>query len=68
MLLEDESGKEYRYHIVGSDEAEPARGRISILAPLARTLIGKKVGDTVTAQLPGGTKTFEILKANFPLE
>jgi transcription elongation factor GreA len=66
VLLEDESGKEYRYQIVGSDEAEPTRGKISILAPLARTLIGKKVGDTVTAQLPGGQKTFEILRANFP--
>ena len=49
---------------VGSDENEPAKGLISILAPLARTLIGKSVGDTVTAQLPGGKKTFEILKAN----
>ena len=68
VLLEDEAGKEVRYQIVGSDEAEPPKGRISILAPLARTLIGKKVGDTVTAQLPGGTKTFEILKANFPWE
>jgi len=68
VLLEDETGKEVRYQIVGSDEAEPARGRISVLAPLARTLIGKKVGDRVTAQLPGGTKTFEILKANFLLE
>jgi transcription elongation factor GreA len=65
VLLEDESGKAYRYQIVGSDEAEPTRGRISILAPLARGLIGKKVGDTVTAQLPGGTKTFEIREANF---
>ncbi len=35
------------------------------MAPLARTLIGKKVGDTVTADLPGGKKTFEILEANF---
>ena len=68
VLLRDEAGKEVRYQLVGSDEAEPPKGRISILAPLARTLIGKKVGDTVTAQLPGGTKTFEILKANFPWE
>jgi len=68
VLLEDEAGKEVRYQIVGSDEAEPPKGRISILAPLARTLIGKSVGDTVTAQLPGGKKTFEILKANFPWE
>ena len=66
VLLEDESGKEIRYQIVGSDEAEPARGRISVLAPLARTLIGKRVGDTVTAQLPNGKKTFDILEVNFP--
>src|SRR2546423_1488183 len=65
VVLEDESGKEYRYQIVGSDEADPPRGRISILAPLARTLIGKKVGDTVKAQLPAGTKTYENLKAKF---
>jgi len=66
VLLEDESRKEIRYQIVGSDETDPARGRISILSPLARTLIGKSVGDRVTAQLPGGTKTFDIVKANFP--
>ena len=66
VRLEDEAGKEVRYWIVGSDEAEPSKGRISILAPLARTLIGKRVGDSVTAQLPGGKKTFEILEVNFP--
>ena len=66
VKLEDEAGKEHRHWIVGSDEAEPARGRISILAPLARTLIGKRVGDRVTARLPGGPKTFDIIKANFP--
>jgi transcription elongation factor GreA len=66
VRLEDQSGKESRYQIVGSEESDPASGRLSIMAPLARALIGKKVGDTVTAQLPGGTKTFEILEANFP--
>jgi transcription elongation factor GreA len=65
VRLEDESGKALRYWIVGSDEAEPPRGRISILSPLARTLIGKRVGETVKAQLPGGAKSFEILDANF---
>jgi transcription elongation factor GreA len=68
ILLADDAGKEYRYQIVGSDETDPTKGLISVLAPLARTLIGKSVGDTVTAQLPGGRKTFEILKANFPRE
>ena len=66
VRLEDESGKEVTYQIVGSEESDPTRGRISILAPLARTLIGRKVGDTVTAQLPAGKKTFQILAANFP--
>jgi len=65
VLLEDQTGKEVRYQIVGSDEAQPASGRISILSPLARTLIGKRVGDTVTAQLPAGTKTFDVKQANF---
>ena len=64
--LTDETGKEIRYWIVGSDEADPARGRISILSPLARTLIGKRVGDSVKAQVPGGAKSFELLDANFP--
>jgi transcription elongation factor GreA len=67
VLLEDGDGKRVRYQIVGSDEADPANGRISVLSPLARTLIGKTVGATVTAQLPAGPRTFEILEANFPL-
>jgi len=66
VLLEDEGGKEVRYQIVGSDETDPSVGRISVMSPLARTLIGKRVGDSVTAQLPGGNKTFDILQVNFP--
>jgi transcription elongation factor GreA len=66
VRLADETGKEHRYWIVGSDESDPSTGRISILSPLARTLIGRRVGETVTARLPGGTRTFEILEANFP--
>ena len=66
VSLEDEAGKGVRYQIVGSDETDPQNGRISVLSPLARTLIGKRVGDTVTAQLPAGKKTFDILEVNFP--
>jgi transcription elongation factor GreA len=66
VCLEDDAGKEVSYQIVGSDEADPPSGRISILAPLARTLIGKRVGDNVTAQLPNGKKSFDVLKVNFP--
>lgn len=66
VRLQDADGKEVRYWIVGSDEAEPTKGRISIMSPLARTLIGKEVGQAVTAQLPSGKKTYEILAVNFP--
>ncbi len=66
VRVEDADGKETIYQIVGSDETDPSRGRISVMAPLSRTLIGKKVGDSVVAQLPGGKKRFEILEANFP--
>jgi transcription elongation factor GreA len=66
VALEDEDGRAYRYWIVGSDETDPAKGRISVLSPLARTLIGKRVGERVTAQLPAGRKVFDILEANFP--
>src|SRR5918994_629849 len=47
VLLADADGREVRYQIVGSDESDPAKGRISVLSPLARTLIGKSVGNTV---------------------
>src|SRR5438093_12642295 len=52
VLLEDESGKEIRYQIVGSDETDPPRGRIPVLSPPARTRIGKGVGEWGTEQVP----------------
>ncbi len=65
VLLKGPDGKEIRYQIVGSDESEPATGRISVLSPLARTLIGKEAGDEVKVQAPGGAKTYEVLAVNF---
>ena len=68
VRLRGADGKELRYQIVGSDEIDPAAGRVSILSPLARTLIGKEVGDEVKVQAPGGAKTYEVLAVNFPWE
>jgi transcription elongation factor GreA len=68
VLLRAADGKTLRYQIVGSDEADPAQGRISVLSPIARTLIGKEVGDAVKAQAPGGARELEIEAANFPWE
>ncbi|MGH7319726.1 MAG: transcription elongation factor GreA [Candidatus Rokuibacteriota bacterium] len=66
VRLRGPDGKEIRYQIVGSDEADPAAGRLSVLSPLARMLIRKEVGDEVKLQAPGGAKAFAILAANFP--
>ena len=68
VRLREPDGKEVRYQIVGSDEADPGAGRISILSPIARTLIGKEVGDEVKVQAPGGARELEIVAANFPWE
>lgn len=60
-IMDTETEEEVSYHIVGVDEADVKKGMISILSPLARALIGKKDGDTVTVQSPKGDKEFEIL-------
>jgi transcription elongation factor GreB len=46
--------------IVGVDEAEPSAGLVAFLAPLARALLGRRVGDLVTVRAPGGTEDLEI--------
>ncbi|UOF01826.1 transcription elongation factor GreA [Bdellovibrio reynosensis] len=60
-IVDTESEEEASYQIVGVDESDVKNGMISILSPLARALIGKKVGDTVTVQSPKGDKEFEVL-------
>lgn len=59
VLLEDED-REVEYQIVGADEADIKEGKLSIEAPLAKTLIGKIVGDTVTISILQKEKYFLI--------
>ncbi|HWP01768.1 MAG TPA: GreA/GreB family elongation factor [Methylococcus sp.] len=54
--VEDETGAVSRYTIVGEDEADAARGRISWVSPLARALLGAEVGESVTWRRPAGDK------------
>ena len=49
------------YHLVGSPEADPSKGRISNESPLGRALIGKSVNDTVEVNAPSGVATFTVL-------
>ena len=64
-LLEEETGKEIEYRIVGEDEADIKSNLISFTSPIARALIGKSEGDVVSFQAPGGEKTFEILEVRY---
>ena len=73
VTIEDsETGEPQTYAIVGEHEADIKRGRISIGAPLARALIAKEVGDTVTVQSPKGRREYEVTKLEWlevpPLE
>lgn len=64
--LEDiEGDKKVTYQIVGVDESDVKEGRISIVSPLARALIGKKVGDVVEVSTHSSHKEYEILKLYF---
>jgi len=61
----DEDDKPIKYQIVGQTEADAKSGRISYNSPLARALIGKKVGDEVEVTVPSGDKFYLIDKIEF---
>ena len=60
-----EDGIEKIYSIVGVDEANPGRGRISWVSPLARALLKAREGDVITLQVPGGKEELEIVKVSY---
>ena len=60
-LLDVEKGEEIEYRLVTSEESDVARGLISTSSPIGRGLLGKKVGDEVRIQTPGGAKEFEVM-------
>ena len=64
-LVDEETEKESTYQIVGVHEADIRGGRLSVSSPLAKALIGKKVGDTVAVPAPGGDRSYEILGIKF---
>lgn len=61
VRIRDDDGAERQVQIVGIDEADPARGRISWTSPLARALTGRRVGDEVRVETPRGAAFVEIL-------
>ncbi|MBA1209127.1 transcription elongation factor GreA [Pseudomonas fulva] len=61
-LENTETGDQVTYQIVGEDEADVKKGKLSSSAPIARAIIGKEEGDTVVVKTPNGTVEYEIVE------
>ena len=63
--VNDDEGTRHKFHIVGEDEADASINKVSWVSPLAKSLLGHKVGDTVTWQRPVGYISLEILDIHY---
>ncbi len=64
-LSNTDTEEEVTYRLVGAEEADLKNGSISITSPVARSLLGKSVGDEVKIRTPAGERTYEILEVEF---
>jgi transcription elongation factor GreA len=67
VTVQNETGEKSVYTLVGEDESNPAEGKISVYAPIAQGLLGKKIGERVEVNLPAGLRVFKILKTESTL-
>jgi transcription elongation factor GreA len=66
VTLEDvDSGDEKTFRIVGAEEADVAKGMISVTSPMARACINHEVGDEVRVNAPGGARNYQIVEINW---
>jgi transcription elongation factor GreA len=62
VILENvDSGEEVKYQIVGPDESDIQKGRISFSSPLGKAIIGKEIGTEIKINVPGGRRTYELV-------
>ena len=64
-LADEETDEEQTFQIVGEDEADVSKGRLSVTSPLAQALIGKTKGDSVEVTTPRGAKSYEVVRVLF---
>lgn len=64
-LFNTDTEEEVQYRILGADEADINNGSISITSPMARSLLGKEVGDEVKIRTPAGERVYEVLEVAF---
>jgi transcription elongation factor GreB len=61
VVVRTSSGVKRRYRLVGVDEAEPERGHVAFVSPIARALLGRRAGDVTTLRTPRGDEELEVL-------
>jgi len=66
VLVEDEEGKETRYQIVGEDEIDLTKGRVSWRSPIGRALLKKTTGDAVVLRRPSGDVELTVVEVSYP--
>jgi len=64
-LMDEDTGKEITYKIVGEDEADIKSGMLSFTSPIARALISKNEGDVIEFQAPDGLKTYDLVEVRY---
>jgi transcription elongation factor GreB len=64
VVVEDEQGGRATWRIVGPDEADARRGSVSALSPVGQALLGRREGETVEVQRPGGVREYTILEVH----
>lgn len=65
LLADEDTDEESTYQIVGQHESDIESGKLSVVSPLARGLIGKSLGDSVEVKTPRGSKSYEIVKVDY---
>ena len=65
IIVADENNNEITYKIVGEDEADLKKGKISVTSPISRAIVGKSEGDEVTIKTPSGNIVYEILEVKY---
>jgi transcription elongation factor GreB len=65
VTVSDNAGAERSVSIVGMDEVDPARGRVSWVSPIARALLKARVGDTVTLRTPSGVEELDVVEIRY---
>jgi len=65
-LIDLDTDDEMRYQLLGPEEVDVSNGKISVVSPMGKAIIGKRIGDEVEVRTPGGLRQFEVVNIETP--